>query len=187
MNNATESPSCRGCFACACVVAVSPRALAAAARSRACGAARTDRSSVRDRFEQRSITCDDASATRTRVSRISHARLAHLAHHAFGRSRSSRFAARRARLFGRPRRLPGASFLARHAQHNALEEVLAFIGFEALLLVVRVVVRIATAVSRRSRRGAARRSAVSCVGACCLIWAYWCIFAYSFVCETSTY
>ena len=33
------------------------------------------------------------------------------------------------------------------------------IGFEALLLVVRVVVRIVTAVSRRSRRGAARRSA----------------------------
>ena len=106
---------------------------------------------------------------------------------AFGRTRSSRIAARRARLFGRPRRLPGASFLARHAQHDALEEVLAFIGFEALLLVVRVVVRIVTAVSRRSRRGAARRSAVSCVGACCLIWAYSCILAYSFVCETSTY
>ena len=69
-NNATESPNFCGCFACACVVALSPRALAAAARSRACGAARTDRSSVRDRFEQRSITCDDASATRTRVSRI---------------------------------------------------------------------------------------------------------------------
>ena len=53
--------------------------------------------------------------------------------------------------------------------------------------VVRVVVRIVTAVSRRSRRGAARRSACRVFGACFLIWAYSCILAYSFVCETSTY
>ena len=97
------------------------------------------------------------SSARSHVTTL--ARRAHLSHSAFGRTRSSRIAARRARLFGRPRRLPGASFLARHAQHDALEEVLALIGFEALLLVVRVVGRIVTAVSRRSRRGAARRSA----------------------------
>ena len=129
------------------------------------------------------------SSARSHVTTLARRARASRAFSAF-RVRSHSVVAHRgasARLFGRPRWLPGASFLARHAQHNALEEVLAFIGFEALLLVVRVVVRIVTAVSRRSRRGAARRSAVSCVGACCLIWAYSCILAYSFVCETSTY